>query len=166
MHAYFFCVLNYTFLVMKREETVDYNIKFAWHSINRMYNQKAVKYDITTSIAFVLLNISSSEGTPATKIAPLIGLESRSLTRMLKSLEDKGFIFRAKDPNDGRSVRIFLTDLGMEKKSIAIETVKSFNKFIFDNIPNEKLQVFFEVCQNIMQLTSDSTELKEIINQD
>ena len=58
---------------MKREETVDYNIKTAWHAINRMYNQEALKNDITTSIGFVLLNINSTEGTPATKIAPLIG---------------------------------------------------------------------------------------------
>ncbi|MGB5928950.1 MAG: MarR family transcriptional regulator, partial [Cyclobacteriaceae bacterium] len=49
---------------MKREESVDYNIKAAWHAIARMYNQQAVKHDITTSIGFVLLNIDSSEGTP------------------------------------------------------------------------------------------------------
>ena len=30
---------------MKREETVDYNIKAAWHAIYRMYNQKAIKND-------------------------------------------------------------------------------------------------------------------------
>ncbi|MEQ9167052.1 MAG: MarR family transcriptional regulator, partial [Fulvivirga sp.] len=47
---------------MKREETIDHNIKTAWHAISRMYNQQAVKQDITTSIGFVLLNISSKDG--------------------------------------------------------------------------------------------------------
>ena len=55
---------------MKPEETVDYNIKVAWHAISRMYNTQAAQNDITTSIGFVLLNIDQERGTPATKIAP------------------------------------------------------------------------------------------------
>ncbi len=134
---------------MKREETVDHNIKSSWHAIYRMYNQQAVKHDITTSIGFVLLNINSKEGTPATKIAPLMGLESRSLTRMLKSMEEKNFIYRQKDPNDGRSVRIFLTDLGKEKKEVSRKTVLSFNEAVQQTIPSEKLDAFFEVINEI-----------------
>lgn len=149
---------------MKREETVDYTIKAAWHAISRMYNQKAAKYGITTSIAFVLLNISSSEGTPATKIAPMIGLEPRSLTRMLKTLEEKGLIYREKDTRDGRSVKIRLTELGYEKKGIAIETVRAFNNIVFKNIPTEKLAIFFEVIAQINGLIEENTEIKEIIN--
>jgi DNA-binding MarR family transcriptional regulator len=101
---------------MKREETVDYHIKSAWHAISRMYNQKAAQEDFTTAIGFVLININSKEGTPATKIAPLMGLEARSLTRMLKSMEEKGLIFKKPDPIDKRSVRIFLTPEGKRKK--------------------------------------------------
>jgi len=149
---------------MKREETIDYNIKASWHAISRMYNQKAAKYGITTSIAYVLLNISSSEGTPATKIAPQIGLEARSLTRMLKSLEEKGLIYREKDPNDGRSVRVYLTELGYQKKGIAIETVKAFNKLVYEKIPTEKLKSFFEVINHITNIIENSRELKDIID--
>ena len=35
---------------MRREETVDYHIKAAWHSIARMYNQQALQYDATMSM--------------------------------------------------------------------------------------------------------------------
>ena len=65
---------------MKREETIDFNIKAAWHAIARMYNQQALKYGGTMSVGFALLNIHSEEGTPATKIGPLMGLETKSLT--------------------------------------------------------------------------------------
>lgn len=134
---------------MKREETVDYNIKAAWHAIYRMYNQKAIKNDITTSIGFVLLNIQSEEGTPATKIAPLMGLEARSLTRMLKTMEKKGLIYKAPDLIDKRSVRIFLTPLGKEKKIISSKTVKDFNNEVRAIVSEEKLKTFFEVIQDI-----------------
>lgn len=137
---------------MPKEETVDFNIKFAWHSINRMYNQKANEHELTTSIGFVLLNIDSKIGTPATKIAPLLGMEPRSLSRMLKALEEKGLICRKSDPDDKRLVKIFLTDLGKVKKDIARKTVRQFNEAIRTQIPDEKLKVFFEVIRDIQKI--------------
>ena len=143
---------------MKREETVDFNIKTAWHAIN----QEALKNDITTSIGFVLLNINSTDGTPATKIAPLIGLESRSLVRMLKSMEEKELIYREADPVDRRMVRIFLTPLGQEKKDKAYETVLAFNQFVSKKIPRHELDLFFKVIQQISQLVEENN-LSDIV---
>ncbi|HEY5747527.1 MAG TPA: MarR family transcriptional regulator [Chryseolinea sp.] len=137
---------------MRREETVDHNIKAAWHAISRMYNQQAGKHDITTSIGFVLLNIHSDQGTPATKIAPLMGLEARSLTRMLKTMEEKKLIYREPDPLDKRSVRIFLTAMGKRKKEVSRETVLLFNNKVRELVPESKLKIFFEVMTEINQL--------------
>ncbi|MFD2512721.1 MarR family winged helix-turn-helix transcriptional regulator [Pontibacter locisalis] len=134
---------------MKPEETVDYNFKVCWHAISRMYNSEAVKNDITTSIGFVLLNIDQQAGTPATKIAPLLGLETRSLTRILKSMEERDLIYKVSDPNDKRLVRIFLTEKGLEKKEVARRTVKEFNIKVREEIPKEELEVFFKVCSRI-----------------
>ena len=138
---------------MRREETVDHNIKSAWHAISRMYNQQAGKHDITTSIGFVLLNIHA-DGTPATKIAPLMGLEARSLTRMLKTMEEKKLIYREPDSVDKRSVRIFLTELGKTKKEISRETVLYFNNKVRELVPESKLKIFFEVMNEINQLAA------------
>lgn len=135
--------------LVKREETIDHNIKTAWHAIARMYNHQAAKQDMTMSIGFVLLNISSKEGTPATKIAPLMGLESRSLTRVLKNMEEKGLIFKKPDENDKRSVRIYLTDEGKRKKEVSRETVLRFNNVLRDNISEEKIEIFFEVIKEV-----------------
>lgn len=145
---------------MKREETVDHHIKTCWHAIYRMYNQEAVKHDSTTSQAFVVLNIDPIHGTPATKIAPLMGLESRSLTRMLKTMEEMGAIYKEKDPTDGRSVRIFLTDLGKEKRRVSKETVIQFNDAVRQSIAPEKLEAFFEVTTKINQIVESKNIFK------
>jgi DNA-binding MarR family transcriptional regulator len=137
---------------MRREETVDFNIKAAWHAIARMYNQQAGKHDITMSMGFVLLNISSEHGTPATKIAPLMGLEARSLTRLLRSMEEKGLIYREADSSDKRLVRILLTKEGKKKKERSRETVLKFNETVREQIEEHKLNVFFEVLQRISKI--------------
>jgi DNA-binding MarR family transcriptional regulator len=136
---------------MRREETVDYNIKAAWHAIARMYNQQAGKHDITMSMGFVLLNIKE-EGTPATKIAPLMGLEARSLTRLLKSMEEKGLIYREADASDKRLVKIILTKEGKRKRETSKHTVLRFNEAVREQIDDGKLNVFFEVLQQINRM--------------
>jgi len=146
---------------MKREETVDYHIKSAWHAISRMYNQQAAEEGFTTAIGFVLININSKEGTPATKIAPLIGLETRSLTRMLKTMEEKGLIYKKADPVDKRSVRIFLTEEGKRKKEISIQTIMKFNLIVREVVSEEELEVFFGIFSKI-QSVIDQVQITEI----
>lgn len=136
---------------MRREETVDYAIKATWHAIARMYNQQASKHDITMSMGFVLLNIHS-EGTPATKIAPLMGLEARSLSRLLKSMEEKGLICREADATDKRMVRIVLTKEGKKKKERSRETVLRFNEAVRSHVEAKKLNTFFQVLQEIQKV--------------
>jgi MarR family transcriptional regulator, organic hydroperoxide resistance regulator len=104
---------------MKKEKTVDFHLKWAWHSISRMYNVYAAPQDLTMAIGYVLLNIDLEHGTPATKIAPSIGMEARSLTRMLKNLEEKGWIRKEGSETDKRFVKIFLTEEGKKKRAFA-----------------------------------------------
>ncbi|WP_128547908.1 MarR family winged helix-turn-helix transcriptional regulator [Larkinella soli] len=140
---------------MKKEKTVDFHIKWGWHAVSRMYNTYAARYDMTMAIGYVLLNIDMEQGTPATKIGPLLGMEPRSLVRMLKSLEERGWIKRVVDENDKRFVRIFLTSEGKKKREIAREGVIQFNNLIRENIPLDKLVVFFDVMKEINRLVEE-----------
>ncbi|MEM6347957.1 MAG: MarR family transcriptional regulator [Bacteroidota bacterium] len=138
--------------IKEQKRAIGFDIKVTWLAISRMYNQLAQKQDITTNIGFVLLHIDDKEGTPATKIAPLMGMEARSLTRMLNKLEERGYIYRQADPNDGRMVRIFLTEEGLKKKAVSKDVVIGFNKELYNNIPQEKLVTFFEVMDSIQEV--------------
>ncbi|MBI1770100.1 MAG: MarR family transcriptional regulator [Bacteroidetes bacterium] len=138
---------------MKREETIDHHVRTAWHGISRFYNQQAAKFGGTMSIGFALLTIHGDDGTPATKIAPQMGLEPRSLTRLLKSMEDKKLIIRKTDKKDKRSVRIFLTREGRKQRENAKEIVIKFNELVREEIPLQKLNTFFDVIQQIQALS-------------
>lgn len=138
-----------------KQRSPDFDIKTTWLAISKMYNVRAVREDITANIGFVLIHIDEEAGTPATKIAPLMGMEPRSLTRMLASLEEKNFIYRQADEKDGRVVRIFLTELGLEKRKVAKEVVLNFNKAIYAKFSESKLRIFFEVMDGINELVKE-----------
>ena len=147
---------------MKPEETVDYHVRYVWHAMSRMYNQLGSKHDISTSMGFVLLNIRTEGGSQATKIAPLMGLESRSLTRMLRSMEERGLIYRKRDSVDRRSVHIYLTEEGLRKKRITQETIRNFNEEIRKEISMKDLNKFFEVMTKVNQFITDNKSLERL----
>jgi DNA-binding MarR family transcriptional regulator len=142
---------------MSKDKTIDFHIKWVWHAISRMYNIYAAPQDMTMSIGYVLLNIDIDKGTPATKIGPSIGMEPRSLTRMLKTLEEKGWITRKTDPNDKRFVNVFLTELGKEKRNFARAGVLEFNERIMQSVTKEELDSFLKVVEKINHLIETNT---------
>ena len=75
---------------MKQEDTIDFHISRNWHKIMRIYNMEAAKQDATMPMAYALLSIDVEKGTPSTSLGPKMGMESRSLTRILKKMEEEG----------------------------------------------------------------------------
>lgn len=141
---------------MKPEETIDFNIRSTWHKIARMYNIQAAEHGVSMATGMVLLNIDLKEGTPSTSLGPKMGMESRSLTRTLKNLEDKKIIYRQPDKKDKRMVRIFLTELGIEKRDLSKEKVIKFNTHLRNNIKEKDLEVFFKVMGGINELIDEN----------
>jgi DNA-binding MarR family transcriptional regulator len=137
-----------------KEKTIDYVLRATWQAVARMYNEEASKYGATMALGFTLLSIDK-EGTPSTALAPKMGMEPTSLTRTLKSMEDKGFITKTRSTKDGRSVIIKLTALGQEKRELSKKTVLRFNEVIKEHIPEEKLIHFMEVSDIINELINE-----------
>ena len=138
-----------------KEKTIDYMLRATWQAVSRMYNEEASKYDGSMAIGFALLSIDKEEGTPSTNISNRMGMEPTSLTRTLKTLEEKGLIIRKKNPEDGRGVLIYLTPLGKEKRDLSKETVIKFNDILKKNIDEVKLKHFMEVSEIINDLISE-----------
>ncbi|MFT6167600.1 MAG: DNA-binding MarR family transcriptional regulator [Vicingaceae bacterium] len=145
---------------MKPTETVDYHIKFLWHSISNLYNQIAQEFDLTQATGYALLNIDSHEGIAATKIAPLMGMKATSLSRMLKKMEDDNLIYKKKCENDARSVKIHLTEKGEEKKKIARNVVLEFNEYMLERLDKNDLKKYFETMRSITEITEEYKNLK------
>ena len=145
---------------MQKEQTIDHVLRATWQAIAKMYNEQAAKHDSTMAMAFVLLNVDIEKGTPSTALGPQMGMEPTSLSRILKNMEERGAIYREKNPEDGRSVLIKLTDFGIEKRQTSREYVIQFNETVKKHVSEEKIKHFFEVSQTINNLISN----KKIFN--
>ena len=135
-----------------KDKTIDYVLRTTWQAVARMYNEEAAKYGASMATGFALLSIDREKGSPSTTLGPKMGMEATSLTRTLKSMGERGLITRKKNPTDGRSVIIQLTEDGKEKRSLSKETVLRFNEVVKQNISEEKLIHFMEVAEKINEI--------------
>lgn len=150
---------------MDKNVSIDHQLRATWQAVAKMYNEQAAKHDSTMATAFVLLTIDKVNGTPSTALGPLMGMEPTSLSRILKNMEEKGAICREKNPDDGRSVIIKLTEYGRKMRKVSKGHVYQFNNVVREYANEDELESFFKVMSVINKLISEK-KVFETVNQD
>lgn len=133
---------------MNIRETFDFQIRSTLFSMMRMYNLMVQDKGITQGIGYTLV-IIPKEGIPATSIAPIMGMGSSSLVRLLKSMEKQELIFRKADEDDRRVTKIFLTTKGVQLRKEIKSMVVDFNQKVLGEITEEEKQAYHKVSEII-----------------
>ena len=144
----------------EKVENVDLSLKSTWLAVSKMYSEMAQDHDATAVQALTLLKIDPKEGTRSTNLGPKMAIEPTSLTRIIKLLEDNGYIYKEKTTNDKREVIIKLTDKGLNSRNLSKEVVVNFNKKVMEKIAPEKLEVFKDVMNDILKIANDLNQKK------
>ena len=147
-----------------KEKTIDYVLRATWMAVSKMYNEEAGKAGSTMATGFALLSIDPEKGTPSTSLGPKMGMEVTSLSRILRAMEDKGLIVRKRNPEDGRSVLIYLTKYGLEMRNFSKGVVLRFDDAVKENVSEEDLKTFIEVANTITELIANKKIYKQEID--
>jgi DNA-binding MarR family transcriptional regulator len=143
----------------KHTETIDSKLKTTWQVVSRMYNAEAILHDATLAMAHFLLNVDSHEGAYASEIAPQLGMESTSLSRIIRSLEEKKLITRVREKDDKRKTRLVLTAKGKAQKELAKNIVRNFNHLAEIKLGKERIAEFFKTMDEITLLAEERNRM-------
>ncbi len=138
-----------------KELTIDHLLRSTWMAVAKMYNEEASKKNSSMAVGFALLSIDPLKGTPSTSLGPKMGMEATSLSRTIKSMEEKGLIERRKNPDDGRGVLLHLTEYGLEMRDFSKEVVFKFDDAVKRNIDQKDLENFMTVLYKINDIISN-----------
>ena len=134
------------------KRTIEQEIRYTWLLISKMYNEEAEKFGGSMTVGFALLNLNPKEPIPSTSLGPKMGMESTSLSRTLKFMEEESLIERLPNPDDGRGILIKLTKRGIDYRNYAKDQVMKFNKTIIGDLGEEAINNFFHVINQINKL--------------
>lgn len=138
---------------MKPQETIDFQLRWGWAKLSKLYASEAERRGIPFAYVFILLH-TEKNGTPSTRLGPKMGMESTSLSRSLKGLEELGWIERKPDTRDGRIVRVFLTENGIAARRQARDLVIAVNAHLSQMLGVESFN----------QMLADLKTLNEILD--
>ena len=137
-------------------KTIDHTLRNVWMAVSKMYQEEAQKLDSTMATGFTLISIDPEQGSPSTALGPKMGIEATSLSRILKSMEERGLIERKPHPEDGRSVLICLTNFGQEMREYSKDVVLGFDQLVRGSITESELNIFSKVAESIMDLAQNN----------
>tara|TARA_Y100000385_G_C13095782_1_gene641206 strand:+ start:160 stop:636 length:477 start_codon:yes stop_codon:yes gene_type:complete len=140
------------------DQIIVHKIRSAWFEMSRMFNQVANAYNITLSVGFTLIAIYEEKGTPVTKIAPRMGMEPNSLSRILKTMEKDKLIERVADSLDKRKVLVRLTEKGSNIRKVSIKSVFRLNNALIKDLDPIKLRHFYEVINSVPKSTAKTLD--------
>ena len=141
-------------------ESVDLLLKSVWLAVSKMYSEQASLHNSTAVQALTLLKIDPKEGTRSTNLGPKMAIEPTSLTRIIKLLEDNGYIYKEKTTTDKREVIIKLTDKGLKSRNLSKEVVVNFNQKVVERIDPAKFQIFKEGMREVMKIANERNSKK------
>lgn len=84
----------------------------------------------------VLACLHDGDGQMVTRLAALSLIEQSRLTRIIAQMEARGLVIRRTDPEDGRRVRVFLTDAGRRLAGRLIAQARTHEAGFLDRVPD------------------------------
>jgi DNA-binding MarR family transcriptional regulator len=96
--------------------------------------------DIRPSFGAVLVPLFREDGLRLGELAERGSLSKQTVTSLVRRLEDLGYVERRADPEDGRAMRISLTDHGHRMKQTVRESIEEVETKIADRVDPDEFE--------------------------
>lgn len=127
------------------------------NKLHRLMKQRyAAEANIKLTVEeFILLTmIRAKTDQILQNIAIATGKNKSVVMRMIDSLEKKGLVKRTVNPEDRRENLLSITDMGEQVVAEYHKIEKKLSCELLKGIPEEKVEVFFEVVEEISRCTN------------
>jgi MarR family transcriptional regulator, organic hydroperoxide resistance regulator len=108
--------------------------------MRRDYSESLRELNLHVGQDKLLARLWLGDGITQMQLCEHLKCEPPTVTNMVKSLELNGFIYRKRDEQDARVMRIYLTDKGKElEKPVDIKWKQQQEKLLHSFLPEERL---------------------------
>ncbi|WP_160726030.1 MarR family winged helix-turn-helix transcriptional regulator [Bacillus sp. USDA818B3_A] len=125
-------------------DKVDCDIRQSLDKISfqmrRDYNESLRELNLYVGQDNLLSRLWLGDGVTQMQLCEHLKCEPPTVTNMVKSLEQNGFIYRKRDEHDARVMRIYLTGKGKElEKPVRFKWKQQQEKLLHSILPEERL---------------------------
>jgi len=134
---------------MKGRDTIAKYLSIAHRAQTSLLNDKLADYDVGRGQYPFLIALYHQEGICQQELCEIYNIDKAAAGRAAKKLEDKGFIQREKDPEDGRKYLVYLTEKSREFKPVFMDILDSIESKLIEGLSQAEINVFLKVIKKI-----------------
>ena len=142
----------------ERVEKIGKYISILSRQAHRFINRRMQPYGLTSSDHAFLINIAKSPGVNQRCLARSLATDEAVATRVIKRLEDSGFISRKKDPEDMRSFSLYLTERGEELIPALADTFRELDAVLANGFRSAELTSLMEQLKKMTDTACAANE--------
>jgi DNA-binding MarR family transcriptional regulator len=127
------------------EESLGWRLWHVLHAYQRTLEQSLADLDLT-HLQYMLLGLSGyltqkGEVPSQARLAAAAGLDKMMVSKVVRLLEDKGYVARSPHPDDPRANRVDITATGVEVLLKALPLARSLHDGFFECLGERKAEL-------------------------
>ncbi|WP_348982401.1 MarR family transcriptional regulator [Desulfosporosinus sp. HMP52] len=128
---------------------VCYKLSRVMRKVHRYYEGNLSQYGITPSQFYVLSAVWEKDGLKFKELAKSLEMDGSTLTSILDRLERLELVERRNDPEDRRSLLVFLTEQAKQQISEMAHLAEKLDQEIKERFTEEEFATFERVLEKL-----------------
>ena len=126
------------------EKSIGKLITYLSRCIQQELKNVVVPFEISVGEEPYYMALIQNNGVTQDELTKLVKVDKAATARMVKSLEQKGYITRETDPKDKRNKRIYLTETGKLKYEPFANALRQFNQELTSEWTEEQYEFVYQ----------------------
>ena len=130
-------------------------LQMAYQSADRAISDRLKErgFEVTRAHSSVLANIDIETGTRASVLAERAGITKQAVGQLVDDLEQKSYVKRVPDPDDGRARLVRLTAKGRRTIEAAWEVIHELEEKVLAEVGPRTLEAAAKTLSALVQVT-------------
>lgn len=149
---------------MERQEckSIGRWISILYRQFQIYINNELAPYDLNSSEFIYIKSLAEHEGVNQKFLSDVLIIDDALTTRVMKSLEKKGYIIREKSVEDKRSYTVRLTEKGVKIQPVIFEKLRFWTNALAKDVSETEVEFMLEKLQlmsrNALLITKGKSE--------
>lgn len=117
---------------MELNECINFLLTKAQHTVFQYLKANLAQFDVTPVQYGILKCLWDEDGQTPKQIARTLSLDGSTITGILDRMENKNLVRRTPDPEDRRTLKVVITNQGLELRECIEEVIEEVNKRILE----------------------------------
>lgn len=133
------------------DKRLFYLLNMARHRVYRVADQQCEEtLDVSVTQLGALLVVAGNDGCQLKEVARSLNLNNSALTGLAGRMEQRGLLERRACEEDGRSSRLYLTDLGRQKIDSARPMIQALNDHMTEGFSDDEITVILRFLNRLV----------------